>query len=423
MIADRLDGVRPNNATLELVAAAYQKAGKRPQSLEVLESLPNLTAASQAVYHDALRELFRENKDAEAWRLFDRIRLRGLPSPAICSTMIFRCGKLDQVEKAFLLHKELSHQGMTANAQVYTALICAASRRKEYYPMAIELFRQMELFKMTIGITVYDSLLYGCSKVADLHTAMGLWKTVMASPDPTLRPTIYTCTNYIWALASIESTRGFKLSKRDFAYDLDCRDLVNAAEEVYVHAKEKLRPVSPQLMSAMLAIYSNNRRVQLAEELFWREHDQLAIKRSPFAYELMFKLYDNVAYYEGAVRVHQQLQQDKLKIPYEGWRALARCAALTDHLEEALQHVKEMAAQGYKPALSDLKHVNMRFLEREREDLSRALKSLCVNEGTFAPNPFVPWLNRSQAVSSLLTDVYGKNAPGCASKIVVPAKR
>lgn len=407
---------------MALMAAAYQKAGKQAVALAIIDKLPALTTASQEIYNNAIRELFYENKDAAAWKLFDKIRRQVLPSPTMCATMMFRCGKLDQVEKAFSLHKELTNQGMTANAPVHAALICAASKRKEYYPMAIELFRQMELFQMPVRMVVYDSLLYACSKVADLNTAMSLWKAILSSADPHVKPSIYTCSNYIWSLASVESMRESKHSKRNFAYKVRGQDIFRAAIEVYNHVQESGLVVSPHLMSAMLAVLSNNKQVQSAEEFFWKEHEKFNIKRSPFAYEMMFKLYDNVANYDGALRIHQQLQLDKLKIPYEGWRALARCAALTDHLQEALQHVKEMVAQGYKPALSDLIHVNIRFLEREREDLSRKLKALCINERIFAPNPLVPWLNRSKAVSSLLTDVYGKQAPECATKIVIPSK-
>lgn len=330
--------------------------------------------------------------------------------------MISQCARLENVEQAFRLHRELSAQGMTANGPVLASLIHAASKRKEYFATAVDLFRQMELLKIPIHLPVYNHMLYACAKVSDIATAMSLWRTLF-SADSAVRPNEYSCANYLWALASVEAACS-RISKRGFTYDqVAPREIARAAQEVVDFMQENRLVINKHCVSALLAIYSNNRLREPAERLFWEGGPLRAAARSPFAFELMFKLYDNIADYQGAQKVHQELQKHALKIPPEGWRALARTAALTEHLEEAVQHVEEMVAQGYKPTLSDLKHVALRLHERERTDLVSRLKRLCVPDRLHAPNPLLPWLQRSKAVGTLLEGVYGRTAPKTCSRI------
>jgi pentatricopeptide repeat protein len=239
--------------------------------------------------------------------------------------MIRQCAKLDQVEKAFALHEKLTAQGMTANPTLSSVLIYAASKRKEYFPKAIDIFRQMELLKMPIDIFVYNNLLSACAKAADLNTAMALWQSILTTPS--LRPNVFTCTNYIWALASVE-TRSSKISKRDFVYEGTSLDLIQAVDEVRKYMQTSAIPLNSHSLSAMLAVYSNHGAQFKAEELFWKKYNELNLPRDPFSYELIFKLYDNVRNYEGAEKVYRDLKDRNIKIPYEGWRALARTAAL-----------------------------------------------------------------------------------------------
>ena len=241
--------------------------------------------------------------------------------------MIRRCGRFDEVEKAFLTHKQLSHQGMTPNGECLSALIYAASKRKEYFATAIEIYRQMDLLKIPIELSVYNNLLFACSKVSDLSTAIGLWQKVLSSADTTLCPNEHTCCNFLWVLASVE-TMDSKISKRDFVYDMRLEDIVDAANQVYRYVQSQSIPVTPHLLSALLAVYSNSKQKELAEQLFRDICDRYGLARNPFTYELMFKLYDNVCDYDAARAVYSQCIQEGIRLPYEGWRALARAAAL-----------------------------------------------------------------------------------------------
>ena len=99
-----------------------------------------------------------------------------------------------------------------------------------------------------------------------------------------------------------------------------------------------------------------------------------------------------------------------MRLPYEGWRALARTAALCNYHDEALIHVREMRANGHRPHLDDFQMLLMRFSQASRKDLCESLCEIC--EQTEKPtNPFLPWRRRSTAISVLLEKAYGKGAP------------
>lgn len=410
-----LDGIKPSDGSIELMAFAYVRASEHSAALELIESLPRITDVGQNVYNQILLNLIRQKKDDKAWKVFNTLRAKILPAPTICMTMINRCAKLELVEKAFLLYRELTAQGMTPNPEVSSALIYAASKRREYYPQAVDLFRQMELLKMPISLPVYNNMLSACAKAADLKTAMSLWQTLFSNNNPQLRPNEYSCTNYIWVLASVEH-QSTKISKRAFTYHVAPEEIVASAEQVFNFVQENGLPINNHMLSSLLAVYSNNRCVERAEHLFWTIYPDRGLTRSPFAYELMFKLYDNIKRYEAAQRVHQQLLCDGIRIPYEGWRALARTAAICNRLDEAIAHVKEMVRQGFKPALSDLKLLHLRFFEHQRLDLVEKLNSLCIKNEP-APNPFVPYLERSQRIDKLFKDIYGKKGPKITSQV------
>lgn len=420
----RVVGVKPNDQSWEHLASGYLRIGRAEKARQLMERIGRVSEGRRgtrrladaglvghAVVHSLIVGLLKRDRDAEAWQLFDDLRSKCLPTPAVAATMIFHCGRGDQVERALVLYKELAGQGMTANARCHSALIYAASKRREYFSHAIDLFRQMELFKMRVDLRVYNNLLYGCSKVSDLPTAMSLWRAVVSQRDAALRPNEHTCCNYLLALASVE-TAGDKISKRAFHYSVSPQALKVAAQEVWEYAGAAGIAVNAHLVSAMLAVYSNHRMTREAEELFWGRGGE----RTPFAYELMFKLYDSTRNYPAALRTYAQLRLDRLKLPYEGWRALARAAALCNQLEDSIGYVEEMVRHDYTPHHSDMRVLHLRYCEHERRDLVDRLQAICKREPVAAPDRPAPWLDRSVAVAELLKQAYGKDAPELASR-------
>lgn len=86
-----------------------------------------------------------------------------------------------------------------------------------------------------------------------------------------------------------------------------------------------------------------------------------------------------------------------------------------------MEHLREAIQQGYKFHLKDLKAVHFRILQSGREDLGRVLLDLVEKDGD-PVNKHLPWLQRSQAISKLLANTYGKQAPKCATHIATKKK-
>lgn len=323
-----LYGVRSNNQTTELMAMLEWKAGNFEKSRHLLISLSTITAYGQEIFYEMIKSTLRQRKDdISAWNLFDDLRSKALPAQHTTSLMLHRCGELENPEKAFLTFEQVTKQGMIPNIPCMVSLIYAASKRKEYYSKAMEIHRQMELLNMPIPLPVYNHLLYACGKVADLGTALKLWKKLTTSEDAARQANQYTICNFLWVLASVE-TMHTKLSRRAFVYELDRDELDKTVMEVLKFIDERQIPRTAHLMNALLGFYSNNWKQKQAEELFWQTLPATGIARTPFTFELMFKLYDNVKNYEGACQIYNHLKEEKVSLPYEGWRALIRSAAL-----------------------------------------------------------------------------------------------
>ena len=75
-----------------------------------------------------------------------------------------------------------------------------------------------------------------------------------------------------------------------------------------------------------------------------------------------------------------------------------------------------MINQGYKPHQADFQTVRLILFTKERLDLVREMDRLCDRDQR-APNPFIPWLERSLAVTEILKKAYGAKAPESATKI------
>lgn len=75
-----------------------------------------------------------------------------------------------------------------------------------------------------------------------------------------------------------------------------------------------------------------------------------------------------------------------------------------------------MIHQGYKPHQADFQTVRLILFTKERLDLVGEMGRLC-DQDRKVPNPFIPWLERSLAVTEVLKKAYGAKAPEGATKI------
>ncbi len=402
-----------------MVAACHVQRGNLGQAVKVLTAQESISPLGLQVAEAVIKAHLVEANDGAAWECFDAVRAKTIPSTVMVARMVRRCAVLNHIDKALLVYREAVTQGMVPDAVVYTSLIHAACKRRELFPYAMEIFRQMATLNMEISLAVYDALLYGCSKTANLQTAMSLWRAalVLGASSPQAKPQVSTCTNYLLALASVETTTN-KISKRPFMYDISPGTIKEATRQVRAYAAENGIAMNAYMVSALLAIYSNNKFVAEAEELFWRGCASNPKLRSPFAYELMFKMYDSTTNYEGARTVYESFMREEVRVlPYEGWRALVRTAALSGKVDCALEHLVEMKAHGCEPNYADVKHLPIRCYEMDRLDLIPKIEALCTFDRPAAPLKFVPWIHRSASIASLLQGAYGKDAPALVSAV------
>lgn len=357
----------------------------------------------------------RSDKQTVAWDLFNRLREKILPSPEISATMIMSCGKNDYVEKAFKVYKELLAQGLTPNSHTHSALIYAGSKRKEFYPQIVDLFKEMQSLGMSIDIRVYNHLLVGCGKVADLQTALSLWDQ-LCSGETNLFPTEVTVANMLWALASVE-TEVDKISLRQFHYDMNPEELKKNAEDVYDWAVSAGLPINGYVKNAFLAVMTNHVFVERAEQIFKDLVSGSNKDALPHSYELMLKLYDSAEDYPKSQALILNAQATGIKLSFEAWRAGVRTAALTDHLEESVETLQCMVNAGHRPSVKDIKALHLRLCENEKWTLKKRMDELCLPPVKPSINPFTTWRQRSVKLHNLLKDVYGKEAPSLTTKI------
>lgn len=216
---------------------------------------------------------------------------------------------------------------MEANPVTHAAMIYLCTRRKEFSPKALEFYGQMKLLKFPIHLRVHNYILQGCSKAADLNTAIEVWNTVaeLARTDSRYTPNEFTMSSVLWSLASVETPEN-KLSKREFHYDMPVPELIKTAEIIYRQG-EALVPVNSHIANSYLAILANNLQVEEAEAFFNNEMIETK-RRTEYSYELMFKMYDTLKDLPKTLALKAKMHEEGLIVPFEGWRAMIRTAAL-----------------------------------------------------------------------------------------------
>lgn len=277
------------------------------------------SSTGEKVFNRALSDLILKGNSKKAWELFNRAWPRQLirasdtaiecgraPPPTVCATMINSLAREDRVEAGFKLHALMIADKQPATSVVHTSMIYLATRRKEYFPHALGFFQEMSVLGLEIKTPVYDHLLYGCAKNAALETGMQLWKAVLT--DKKLKPSVYTCCNYLWVLASVETPENRLSIHRPFVYDsIQYDKLAQAADEVLSYAKDQGISINGHLSNALLSLHVNHWCREAAEHVFWGMicTDLPQHERTPFSHEIILKLYDQLRDYDGARRVYE----------------------------------------------------------------------------------------------------------------------
>lgn len=225
------------------------------------------------------------------------------------------------------LYNELVASGMEPNPVTHSAVIYLCTRSKRHFETAVSFYEQMELLKFPINLRVHNYILQGCAKVADLDRAISIWNGLIEKSltDPKLKPNEFTFSSILWALASVE-TPETKLSKREFHYEMDRKELLSLAGDIYRRGTEIVQTNS-HLANGYLAVLTDNLAVEQAENFF---HNEMVAncKRTEHSYELMFKMYDGLRDFGKTRELKSKMDSENLVVPFEGWRAMIRTAAL-----------------------------------------------------------------------------------------------
>lgn len=225
------------------------------------------------------------------------------------------------------LYREIVASGMEPNPVTHSAMIYLCTRSKRYFESAVSFYDQMKLLNFPIHLRVHNYMIQGCAKSADLDRAMSIWNDLIEKSlsDPKLKPNEFSLSSILWALASVETSKT-KLSKRDFHFDMDSKDLIQMATDIYRQGTAIINPNS-HLSNGYLAVLTDNMAVEKAEDFFHNEMNG-DCKRTEHSYELMFKMYDSLRDFDKTCELRTKMHSENLIVPFEGWRAMIRTAAL-----------------------------------------------------------------------------------------------
>ena len=322
-----LVGVEPSLETFSLLALAYLNGGKRGTAIKSLAKLPQWDQVAQSIYKSFISEALKAGDNQKAENLFTIVRSRCHPSPEITGMILMNYGKTGRIEMGMKLYEEVVTSGMESNPVTHSAMVYLCTRSKKYFNNALTFYEQMSLLNFPMHLRVHNYMLQGCAKVADLDRAISIWNNLIekSSIDPKLKPNEFSLSSILWALASVE-TGETKLSKRDFHYEMDQWDLVKIATDIYRQGTAII-PLNSHHSNAYLAVLTDNLAVEQAEHLFHNEMRDNC-KRTEHSYELMFKMYDSLRNYEKTLELKVKMHSENLIVPFEGWRAMIRTAAL-----------------------------------------------------------------------------------------------
>lgn len=318
-----LVGVEPSFETFSLLALAYLNGGKRGTAIKCLAKVPEWGQVAQTIYKSFISEALKAGDSQKAENLFSIVRSRCVPSPELVGMILMNYGKTGRIELGLKLYQEIISSGMEANPVTHSAMIYLCTRSKKYFKNALTFYEQMSLLNFPMHLRVHNYMLQGCGKVADLERAMTIWNNLIS--DPKLKPNEFSLSSILWALASVETGES-KLSKRDFHYEMDQMDLVKMATDIYQQGTAMI-PTNSHLSNGYLAVLTDNLAVEKSEEFFHQEMMNNC-KRTEHSYELMFKMYDTLRDYEKTRELKVKMDSENLIVPFEGWRAMIRTAAL-----------------------------------------------------------------------------------------------
>ena len=442
-------GVRPTGAMWELIGRAHLLNGNVAQAEQILTTCllgQKLTAVGHQLLDDLVAKYLQDGNEQQALCWFDRVRGAGnLPLPATLAKFIrWMAVRSDRVEAAEKLYRECSAQGMPPALPVLQSLLAAYSKHSpRFYSKAIDLYRTIMAVKGKDGrlLDIYNTFMGAAGRSGDLPTVFSVWQALCTDGDGSPDGRSY-CT-FLWSLAGTATeTSNNENVKRTFSptaaipvvYQIRPEEIFRLADAAFA-ACDQAHLVDGRVMTAYLACLANHhqyRRVDpktgryikddepelnkmlitpRAYQFFWSEYERRGLKALAHDYQAMLALADQLRDYPMMRRLKEAAQRASIQLSFLSWRAMIRTAALTNHLEEAIELVREMRfkAGHPPPSVASLRVLHLRLCEAERWELRAELGRLCrpIERAAAVRNPYTPWRERSLRVGHLLKSIYG----------------
>ena len=396
--------LQPNIPTMTLLIKSYCRNGMAHIAEHLFDELKAAGASlHQVVYLWMMEGLLALKKHSKLMELYWAAKQIAPVNNNLAAVAIKSCGLQGEVEKAFLVYKELIATQTRPNNALLSELLAACVRRKDYYAEALGIVKQMESYGYSLKPKIYEYLLLGCAKNKDLQSACVIWDCLSASHVITGN----AVTNMLWLLASIENEQNKTSKSPEFLYKVSCDEIVDKAKGIFEHyVVERGCKPSSQMLSALLAVMCRNKRVDDSKMIFYEQYKKYALKRHENSYESMFQLYQNVRDLKAALELRQEAKADGIAFTLQSYSALVNLAGLKNEIEVGIGLFREMIRAEMKPYLAQVRYLYEAANREEKMDIMQEMKISCkqIHVKGSAQKLFA---TRGKLIDSLLDDVYG----------------
>lgn len=330
----------------------------------------------------------------------------------IFSQAMHLCGMYEEAEKAMKMYRYYVEQQISMNASSYKALLYATSSRADFQTETFSILKQMESEGIEADIDVYNNLLKCCMKTNNLKMAHFIWNKLSVQPEGSLlAPTCRTIMHMFLLLAAIETPQTVN-SRNKALFNISPEEIINESARIFRYAVDRKIKITEFLLNSFLAVHTNQRDLEKSLMIFYEFYPKYNLGKNPFTYSCMFRLFDSEGQYEKMKELLEIAKQDGVTyFDHMTWRSIIRICAAQSQIDEAIEFVKRMKADGHEPTIDHLKLLLLKIVEAERWDAREELIKLCAPIYHAAKLGKWPiWNERTQQVNKMLDDIYGRPA-------------
>ena len=396
------------NGVLAFIKA---KEGNLKHALTLLAPLKEVSTIAMYAYEQVL-ERVKDVKIADL--IFTNLAGKCVPSTRILNQVIWIYTQNDYVEKALKAHTDMCRKGFVTTGSTFKALIECASNRKETFMDMTDYFRQAVVRQEPICLSIWNNMLFGCSKLGNLDTALQVWKAVK---ECGFYPGLKMYSTMLWALASCETKQNKLSVHRDYFVNVKLQDLVQTGKELRQEMQQNNIQPNASCLTAYLALMCNARAKEEAE---WTFYEELApMQNSPRQCEILASMYDSLKDYSGALRLLKHIDVAEIEPQYPFWRSIIRTMSMTGHVDEAAYLLSKHVPKRFLIEFKDMKELYYHAYMQARPDVLQMITNKAIDNvlKTFQcrGKKFMPLRRRSLMLGDFLKDAYGPQGPKVAT--------